>query len=302
MNKFLHAIFFILFLWLLSFGIATFFFGSSTDISIGDKIAVIPIKGMITLEGGSSLLTTTTSGTEIVAKIKDAQDDNQIKAIVLEINSGGGTVLGSKIVADAIKETEKPVIAVISEYGASGAYWIASQADLIYADDLSFVGSISVLGSHLEFSGLLEDYNVTYRRLVTGEYKDIGSPYKEMSIQEEFLIQERLQGIHDYFVQEVATGRNLTIEQTNELADGLFYLGYEAKELKLIDELGDREDAIEKAKQLAGIGNGAVKEYQEKESFLDLIQGYTSHMSFFIGQGIGSVLVSQNSEDLQIRT
>jgi protease IV len=299
MNKFFHIIIFILVMWLISYGVASIFFGSTIDVT-GEKVAVIPIHGTITLNGGSTLFSTTVSGNEIVEKIKDAEADNQIKAIVLEINSGGGTVLGSKVVADALKETEKPTVAVISEYGASGAYWIASQTDLIYADELSFVGSISVLGSHLEFAGLLDDYNVTYRRLVTGEYKDIGTPYKEMTEEEETLIMERLEGIHNYFVQDVALGRNMSVEEMEELADGLFYLGYEAIDLQLIDEIGDKEDAITKAEELAGITNGAVKEYEEETSLFDTIQEYTSHMGFYIGQGIGSVLVSQDSDDFKI--
>jgi len=299
MNKFFQIIVFILMMWLISYGIASIFFGTSIEVG-GEKVAVIPIHGTITLNGGSTLLTTTVSGNEIVEKIKDAEADNQIKAIVLEINSGGGTVLGSKVVADAIKETEKPIVSVITEYGASGAYWVASQTDLIYADELSFVGSISVLGSHLEFAGLLDDYNVTYRRLVTGEYKDIGTPYKEMTDDEETLIMERLEGIHNYFVQDVALGRNMSVENMEKLADGLFYLGYEAKELKLIDEIGDRNDAIAKAEELAGISNSAVKEYKEESSIFDIIKGYTSHMGFYIGQGIGSVLVSQDSNDFKI--
>ncbi len=121
-------------LWVVSFAIANLFFESNGDVSLGEKVAVIPIKGMITLEGGSTLLSSTTSGSEIASKIKDANADSQIKAIVLEINSGGGTVLGSKVVADAIKDVEKPIVASISEYGASGAYWIASQTDTIVAD------------------------------------------------------------------------------------------------------------------------------------------------------------------------
>ncbi|MBT3985250.1 signal peptide peptidase SppA [archaeon] len=300
MNRFFQVIVFLLMLWIISFAIANLFFESDGDISLGEKVAVIPIKGMITLEGGSNFLSSSTSGSEIAAKIKDANEDSQIKAIVLEINSGGGTVLGSKIVADAIKEVEKPIVASISEYGASGAYWIASQTDTIVADDLSFVGSISVLGSHLEFAGLLQDYNVTYRRLNTGEYKDIGTPYREMTEDEEALLMERLQGVHDYFVQEVATGRDMSIEEIDELANGLFYLGYEAKDLGLVDELGDREYAIDLAEEMAGIEDGAIKEYEEKESFFDMLTQYTSHMGFFIGQGIGSVLISQNTEDFKI--
>ncbi|MFH1972159.1 MAG: signal peptide peptidase SppA [archaeon] len=267
---------------------------------VGDKIAVIPVKGMITLNGGNSLLQTTTSGNEISEKIKEANEDPQIKAIVLEINSPGGTVQGSKVVADTLKQVEKPVVSVITESGTSGAYWIASQTDLIVADELSYVGSISVLGSYLEFSGLMDDFNVTYRRLITGEYKDLGTPLKEMTPEEEALIMERLNTVHEYFVNEVAQGRGMTNEEVSELANGLFYFGMQAKTLGLIDELGTKEDAINFAKQLAEIEDGTIKEYEEKESFFDAISKYTTYSSFYIGQGIGSVLVSQDSSDMEI--
>jgi len=268
---------------------------------VGDKVAVIPVKGMITLNGGNSLLQTTTSGNEIAAKIKDANEDSQIKAIVLEINSPGGTVLGSKIVADTLKQVEKPVVSVITESGTSGAYWIASQTDLIVADELSYVGSISVLGSYLEFAGFMEDLNITYRRLATGEFKDLGTPMKEMTPEEEEIIMERLNTVHEYFVNEVAQGRGMTYDDVADLANGLFYFGMEAKTLGLVDEIGTKEDAINFAKELAEIEDGTVKEYEEKDSFFDAISKYTTYSSFYIGQGIGSVLVSQDSSDMEIK-
>jgi len=281
-------------MWLLSYSIATFAFGASAD--IGDKVAVIPVKGMITLEGGTSFLTPLVSGNDLASQIKDADENKNVRAIVLEINSPGGTVLGSKVVADAVKNAEKPVVAVITETGASGGYWIASQADYIIADELSFVGSIGVLGSHLEFAGLLDDFNITYRKLTTGEYKDLGNPYREMTEEEEVLIMQRLDGIHDFFVTEVAYGRNMSEEDISELANGLFYLGYEAKDLGLIDDLGNKDYAIDIAKEIAGITDGSIKEYGEQEGMFDFLKKYTSYSSFLIGQGIGSVLVSQESQ------
>ena len=293
MNKLFKILLFLLILWLISNAIATYGFNKETDV-IGDKVALIPIKGMITLEGTSTLLQQTTSGNEIVEKLEDANQNNQVKAIVLEINSPGGTVIGSKVVADKIKEIEKPIIAVVTEYGTSGAYWIASQADYIIADELSFIGSISVVGSHLEFAGLLENYNITYRQLTTGDYKDLGTPYRTMTNQEQELLMQRLEGIHNYFVNEVAQGRNMTIEQVQQFDEGLFYLGYNAIDLGLIDEIGNKDKAIEKAKELSGISDGSVKEYKEKETFFDKIKKFTTQSSFSIGQGIGSVFISND--------
>ena len=281
---------FLALLWAFSYLLASLMFDG--DVVAGDKVAVIPVEGMITLNGGGSLFSSSASGEDIVNKIELAESDSNVKAIVLEINSPGGTVLGSKVVADKLQGVEKPVVAVITESGISGAYWIASQADIIVADELSIVGSIGVIGSYLEFSGLLDVYNVSYQRLVTGQYKDISSPYKEMTSDEEELIQERLDVIHDYFVAQVAAGRNMSYEEVADLSDGLFYLGLECKELGLVDEFGDLDYGVEYAKSLAGIEDGSVSEYTEESGLFDALKGYIAYSSFYIGQGLGSVLVS----------
>ncbi|MDP3918975.1 MAG: signal peptide peptidase SppA [Nanoarchaeota archaeon] len=302
MNRLFKVLIFLGFIWLLSYVIAGLFLGNNGISTSGDTIAVIPIEGMITLDGGNNLLSTTTSGKDIVKKINEANEDPKVKGIVLEINSPGGTVLGSKIVADKLKEIEKPTVSVITESGTSGAYWIASQTDLIIADELSIVGSIGVLGSYLEFSGLLNDYNVSYQRLVTGEFKDISSPLKPMTKEEEILIQARLQMIHEYFVEDVAKGRGMETQDIADLADGLFYLGMESVDLGLIDEIGNKEYAINRTKQLAGISDGHISEYTEEKSFFATIKDYTAFSSFHIGQGIGSVLISTESSGFEIRT
>tara|TARA_Y100000310_G_scaffold345827_1_gene470707 strand:- start:12232 stop:13143 length:912 start_codon:yes stop_codon:yes gene_type:complete len=302
MNRLFKVLLFLGFLWVLSFGIASLMTSDNSIKVSRDTIAVIPIEGVITLNGGSSFLSSSLSAIDTVNKIKDANSNENVKGIVLEINSPGGTVMGSKKIADALKEVEKPTVAVISEYGTSGAYWAASQADLIVADELSIVGSIGVIGSYLDFSGFLDDHNVTYQRLVTGTYKDISSPYKELTEEESDLIQERLEGIHDYFVKDVAEGRAMEISEVEALAEGLFYLGMNSVDIGLVDELGDREDAIAFAEELAGISDGTISEYIEEESWFDSIfNSYGAYSSFYIGQGIGTALVAGDAEDLSIR-
>ena len=297
MNKFFKVLIFLAFLWILSYGIA-YFIVSDKTISNEDTIAIIPINGMITLNGESTLLQSSTSAQDIVDKIDDALENENVKAIVFEVNSPGGTVMGSKKVADAIDNIEKPTVAVITEHGTSGAYWAASQTDFIIADELSILGSISVLGSYLDFSGLLNDYNITYQRLVTGDYKDISTPYKELSEEEEELLMLRLEDIHDYFVTDVAEGRNMPKEDLDKLSEGLFYLGLNSIDLGLIDGLGDKDTAIEKAKELSNVTDGDITEYVEEESWLDSLMVYSS---FHIGQGIGSVILNPDvNQELQI--
>ncbi|MBT3323984.1 signal peptide peptidase SppA [archaeon] len=300
MNKLFKVLFFLAFLWILSYGIA-YIVVSDNTISSEDTIAVIPINGMITLNGGSTLLQSSTSANTIVEKINEASANENVKAIVFEINSPGGTVMGSKKLADAIDNIEKPTVAVITEYGTSGAYWAASQTDYIIADELSIVGSISVLGSYLDFSGLLNDYNITYQRLVTGDYKDLSSPYKELTDDERDLLMLRLDAIHDYFVDDVAEGRSMSREELDELSEGLFYIGLNSIDIGLIDGLGDKDTGIEKAKELSNVTNGEVTEYTEEESWFDSFMTYSAYSSFHIGQGIGSVIINpESNQDLQI--
>jgi protease IV len=301
MNKYMKILVFLGILWIVSYGIAGFLQedGSSTSTN---KIAIIPIQGAITMNGASNVLQSSTSAKTIIENIKTANENDNVKGIVLDINSPGGTVLASKHIADAVKEVDKPVVAYISEFGTSGAYWAASQADLIVSDELSFVGSIGVLGSYLEFSGFLDTYNISYNRLVTGEYKDINSPLKKLSEEEEALIQERLDAIHNYFVEDVANGRDMHVEDIDALANGLFYLGMEGVNIGLIDELGNKEYAINRTEELAGIDNGEIDEYLEKEGWLSsILTEYTTYSSYYIGQGIGSVLLAKSSEEIEIR-
>src|SRR3989344_1799252 len=171
MSRFWQILFTILVLWFVSYAASSF---SKTDFR--EKIAVIPIQGAIV--GQSSVGFTTASSVQsstIVQFIKEAQADDSVKGILLEINSPGGTVVASKEIVQAVKNSEKPVVAYIREIGTSGAYWVASASDHIVADELSLTGSIGVISTFLEFSRLIEDYGVTYEGLKTGKYKDVGS-------------------------------------------------------------------------------------------------------------------------------
>lgn len=301
MHKFLKIFLFLVVLWGASYG-ASFFLFSNEGYVIGSEIVVIPVEGMLTMKGGGSLFSSSTSGEAIAARIKEAEENPSVKGIVLEINSPGGTVMGSKIIVDALKQVDKPVVAVITESGTSGAYWVASQADYIVADELSIVGSIGVLGSYLEFGGLLKGYNVTYQRLVIGDYKDISTPYREMTDEEEALVLERLQVIQDYFVADVAAGREMSVEEVSVLANGLFYLGKDSVENGLVDSLGNKDYAIGLTKEMAGITDGDVSEYEDEENFWQkLTKEYLAYSSYYIGVGIGNVLFTTEQSDFQIR-
>ncbi|MAF50637.1 MAG: signal peptide peptidase SppA [Nanoarchaeota archaeon] len=255
---------------------------------LSNGIAVIKIEGPIVSSSSNSILGQSLVGSNaILENLNKAEKSKGVKAIILEINSPGGTVVASKEIAEKVASIEKPTIALIREVGASGAYWVASASDLIVADELSITGSIGVISSYIQFSGLLDDHNVTYERLVTGEFKDLGSPYKPLTSKERNLLQKKLDIIEAKFVEDVAKNREMPLEQVQKLADGSFYLGIEALENGLIDLTGNKDTAILKAKELANIENENVVEYIKKPSLLNIFEKLTTQSFYSIGQGLG---------------
>ena len=262
-----------------------------------DQIAIIPIHGIITAssDDGFSFQSSGVSSGSIVGLIEQANEEESIKAIILEINSGGGAVVASDEIATAVKNSDKPVVAWIREVGASGAYWIASASDLIIANPMSITGSIGVIGSYLEFSGLMEKYGVGYEQLTGGEYKGVGNPFEKLSEEERIILQSKIDTIHEFFINEVAENRNLSVEHVRRVATGMFYLGTEAKDLGLIDMLGDKGDAIAVANDLAGTEDAELVTFKKKTSIFDLITGVSAEAFFNFGRGFGDTFYERST-------
>jgi protease-4 len=244
---------------------------------IGQKVAVIPLKGTITLEGcGGDIFGAPQCANARALKemLRNADEDNSIKAIVLDINSGGGYVVATRELERAVRNTKKPVVACISEVGASGAYYVASAADHIVADRDSITGSIGVIMTIQHYYGLFEKLGINVTVIKAGECKDVGSPYREMTPEEERELQEMVDKIHQDFISDVAANRNLSISYVTNISDASIYLGSEAKDLHLVDSLGGLDDAIDIASELSGIiGEPAIERAKPRKiSFLDLFQ------------------------------
>ncbi|MBW3003879.1 signal peptide peptidase SppA [Candidatus Woesearchaeota archaeon] len=275
---------------------------SKNNLAIGDKVAIIYINGPIAAGNDIGFLSQEgTSSSEVISFIESAEKDPSIKALMFEINSPGGTAVASKEIADKIKSVKKYKIAVIREAGVSGAYWVASACDKIVANDLSIVGSIGVIGSYLEFSGFLDRYNITYQRLVSGKYKDIGSPFKSLTGEEEQKLQSQLDTIHDYFVEEVAANRKIDRQKAAGLATGEFFIGLQALDLGLVDVLGDKDTAEAILKQELNTAKIHFVEYRRKRTIFDIISSVMSEQSYFLGKGIGSELLNLRTNNLDIR-
>jgi len=276
--------------WVLSLLVPSLFDGES----LMGNTAVIQIKGPIYTEKSAGMFGTQgTSSIEIIEFIEKAEKDSGIKAIIFDINSPGGSPVASSEIANKIKSLNKPVISVISDMGASGAYWIASSTPKIFANKMSIVGSIGVIASYLEFAEFIDDHNVTYRRLVSGKYKDIGNMFKEMTPEEELQMQAIIDKMHQYFIEAVAVNRNLSIEHVSELATGMFYLGEESKELGLIDYIGNLNSAKEYLeKELNTTIELTI--YEKEKSLKDMFNIMSNEKFFYIGQGISKNILEKD--------
>lgn len=257
---------------------------------LGDTIMIVPVKGVITLDECSAGLIASGACAQasVIKKLLEAADDDpQVKAVVLDINSGGGAIVASRELMRAVAKTEKPVVAWIGESGASGAYYVASAADKIVADRNSITGSIGVIAGFIHYYGLMDKLGINMTVITSGDNKDVGSPYRQMTDEEREDLQELVDTIHADFVADVAVNRNLSLIYVTELADGKIYLGSEALELGLIDYTGGADLAFEIAKDLAGItGDVKKKEVTGTQSWKAIID----RLSVNIGYGIGRAL------------
>ena len=289
-NKWWYVLKVIASLTILSFFISIFIslFIENDFESLDGNAALIKISGAILAEKDMDFLfEDVASSEEIIKLIRKADKNDKIKAIIFEINSPGGSAVASEEIANEIKKTNKTTVAWIREAGTSGAYWIASSTDYIIANRMSITGSIGVIASYLGFSGFLEEHNVTYERLVAGNLKDMGIPFKGLTPEERVLFEKSLDSIHNYFIEEVAKNRNLRKNDVEKIATGLFYLGAEAKDLGLVDELGSEDEVINYIEKQIG-EKAYIVEYKQAKGFLSSLSQVMSEKFFYIGKGIGN--------------
>lgn len=217
------------------------------------NIAVLPIEGVILPYygiGGYEMITTP----ESVESYMDAvESEEQIKAVLVEINSPGGTPVASERIAERFRSSNLPVVGLIGDTGASGGYMIAAATDYLIASPMSDVGSIGVNMSYIEESEKNEEEGLTYVQLTTGKFKDLGSPNRPITDEEKELLMEDLNIVHNYFVDLVSEYRGIERSVVAELADGSTMPGQKALEANLIDKLGNRAEAKESLSEILEI-------------------------------------------------
>jgi protease-4 len=238
----------------------------------GPGVAVIPVEG--TIVGGSAgpFVTGIAASDDIVADIQRAADDFDAKAIVLAVNSPGGGVVASDEIYHALQGVDKPVVVSMGDTAASGGYYISMAADWIVANPNTLTGSIGVITQFAVADELLDEWGIEFVTIKSGPLKDTGSPFRDMTPEEQARWQALVDEVFAGFVQVVAEGRHMDEAQVRQLADGSVYTGRQALELGLIDALGYEEDAIAQAAELGGIeGEPRVIRYTRQPSLYELL-------------------------------
>lgn len=242
---------------------------NNEPVSVQDRVAVIDIEGTIMSGSASESIFGQTSGVtsgSIMQQIREAAADDSVKALVLRIDSGGGSATAAEEISRELKrfkeETKKPVVATIGNTGASAAYWIAAcVSDKIYANATTLTGSIGVYMPYMNTEELYKKIGITSEKIKSGPYKDIMSNDRPMTPEEKAILQGIVNEIYENFINTVATGRKMEAGKVRALADGRIYTGLQAKNVGLVDEIGNYYDALAEAGKLAGIeGIPLVKE------------------------------------------
>ena len=234
-----------------------------------DNIAIVYASGqIIDGEGDESTIGSIT----LSEALRQAREDDKVKAIVMRVNSPGGSAVASEVIRREVElaAKEKPIIVSMGNYAASGGYWISSSSDYIFADPTTLTGSIGVFGTVPNLKGFLNDkLGLTFDEVKTNENSDFGSIAKPLSPYQMKMMQKHVTDTYDDFITLVSTERNLRKTFVDSIAQGRVWSGADAIELGLVDELGGIEEAIAYAAKQAGLESYSIKEYPEQEDFFE---------------------------------
>ncbi len=246
------------------------------DASPQGKIALIDVEGVLTSEHEESIFGSRESKViSFVEKLKIAEADPEVRAVVVRIDSPGGDVTTSDILYNELREFRRrkgvPVVAAFMGVSASGGYYLACAADAIVAHPTTLTGSIGVVALHVSLTGLMEKIGVKVEALKSGPHKDTGSPFRDLTEQDRAILQTLIDQSYERFVGVVAEGRRgrLTPPEARALADGRVFTARQALEAKLVDRVGYLQDAVKEAKSRAGLAQARLVMYSRKPRQLE---------------------------------
>lgn len=229
--------------------------GRSGSFARGDRVGVVEVTGVIA------------DGKTTLKELRDFAENDGIRAIVVRVDSPGGSVGPSQEIYEAIHSTreKKHVVVSMGSIAASGGFYIACAGEKVFANPGTLTGSIGVIAQFPNVTGLLHWAGIGMQTITAGKMKDVGSPFREMTPDERAYLQSTLADVHEQFIGAVASGRSLSADDVRKFADGRVFTGRKAKELKLVDELGGLQDAVREAGKLGGIQGEPRIEYPTKE-------------------------------------
>lgn len=254
------------------------------------NVAEVAVSGPITRSGvfGPVGRRRAAPADEIVEQIERADEDSSVEALMLKLNTPGGEVVPSDDIRLAAQEFDGPTIAYTTDTCASGGYWIASGCDELWARDASIVGSIGVIGSRVNASELADEIGLSYERFAAGQFKDTGTPLKEIEEDERAYLQGLIDEYYDHFVDRVAAGRELDPEAIRE-TEARIYLGETAAEIGLVDSLGTRSDVVDRVTDRIDVDAVPV-EFTPRRGFADRLRTGAGTIAFAFGAGLASHL------------
>jgi protease-4 len=255
--------------------------GFGGDLGSSDKVAVIYVQGSMLTGNVPAGLGYATSE-EICENIRSAVEDENVRAIVLRINSPGGSPSAAQEITIEMEKAQEqgvPVVVSMGDLAASAAYYISAPADYIYANPSTNTGSIGVIWTFENMSGFYQNEGMDYYISKSGEFKDMGGNWRGLTDEEKEYADAVVMETYEEFVTQVADGRNLNRSKVKELADGRVYTGAKAKELGLVDDFGNLYDAIDKAAELGGVQGEPRVVYMNRVSLSSLLLGSESNES-----------------------
>jgi protease IV len=259
----------------------------SADFAFSDRIQVVDVEGEL-IESRA-----------IVDQLKRYEDSNSVKAILLNVDSPGGGVAASQEIYTEIRrlreKKDKTIVAYLSSTGASGAYYVACAANRIVANPGTVVGSIGVIAEWVNYAELLEWAKLKEVVFKTGEFKDSGSASRPLTENERKYFQGLIDDMYVQFVEAVSSGRKLDLQEVRSVADGRVFTGRDAKERKLIDEIGNFQDAVDLTAKLAGISGKPrlLRLNRQRVTLLDVLTTDLSRLVPFNGQSMKSQIKFQ---------
>ncbi|CAI48265.2 signal peptide peptidase SppA [Natronomonas pharaonis DSM 2160] len=269
----------------------------ATSLAPGYNVAEVAVEGPITRDGGGGMPLSppgSPGADDIVEQIEDADADDNVEALLLRLNTPGGAVVPSDDIRLAAEAFDGPTVAYTTDACASGGYWIASGCDELWARRGSVVGSIGVRGSRMTAAELLDRAGVEYEQLTAGEYKEAGVPFDDLGDDERQYLQGIVDDYYDQFVETVAEGREMEPSAVRE-TEAKVFLGEEAFERGLVDDLGTKDEVCERLEEVLGT-EVETTELEPQQGLAARLQGGAERVAYAFGAGLAGRFVDAEGE------